>query len=80
MSNNLRNKMLDIIHKEMLDANIPVDVEMIDLSQPFLDMDFDSMKVMNVLLEIEEQLGVVVPDNEFMTITANEILNRLGNE
>jgi len=77
MKEQIKLEILAILEKEMTEADMKFDEKKVNFSKTFIELGFDSMQVMNLLVDMEDKFNIYVPDEEFMSITLGEYLERV---
>lgn len=79
MKEQIKLEVLEILEKEMVEANMKFDKEKVVFSKTFVELGFDSMQIMNLLVDMEDKFNVYIPDEEFMSITLEDYILRAEN-
>ena len=66
---------------QILARQLRVDVEKIDMSADIMeDLGADSLDVVEILMTVEEQFGLAIPEEEFPNLrTVNDLCNYIEN-
>ncbi len=68
--------------KEIVAEQLDIDPEEITPEKSFKDFDADSLDVVEIVMALEEEMGIEIPDEEFENIKtigdAIEVINRLA--
>jgi acyl carrier protein len=67
-----------VVQNEAKDAGVLLDLTDKSLyNQTFTQLGFDSMRVMNLLVDLEDEFDVFIPDEEFLEITIEKYLEKI---